>query len=133
MVHVTDLTGADGLELVNCARCDSSVDVSVARVGTVVDGDVSSSVLLCADCGDDPQTQPWLTHQLTDCGDEPQDHPHTDERSAAQQSADRAKDHLDAAKARVEDAKKFARSADERVRRRRDRSTPEPDEKDDPA
>lgn len=130
MVHVTDLTGTDGLELVNCARCGSSVDASAARVGTVVDGDVSSSVLLCADCGDDPHTRPWLTHHLTDDG-ESQNRSHTDERSAAQQSADRAKDHLDAAKERLEEAKKFARSADERVRRRRDRPTPEPDEKDD--
>lgn len=128
MVHVTDLTDADGLGRVNCARCGSSVDASVALVGTVVDGDVSSSVLLCVDCGDDPRAHSWLMNHLAEGGDQPEGRSYADEGSVARKLADRAKDHLDAAKTRVEDAKKFARTAEERVRRRRDEPPPQPDE-----
>lgn len=133
MVHVTDLTGAGGLGLVNCGRCGSAADASTARVGTIVDGDVSSSVLLCVDCGDDPEIRPWLIDKLTEGADQSERRSYAGVGSAAQKQADRAKDLLDAAKARAEVARKFARSADERVRRRRYEPASEPGEEDDPA
>ena len=110
-----------------CARCGSLVDMSAARVGTVVDGDVSSSVLLCADCGDDPETQRWLTHHRADGRDQSERRPSSEERSAAQRVADQARDHLEAAKRRVEDAKRFSGSAQERIGQRRQDPPSEPE------
>lgn len=128
MVHITDLTDVDGLGLVGCAHCASSVDSSAAGVGTVVDGDLSSSVLLCVDCKDNPETQSWLIHHLTNGGDQTQRRSYAGIGSAARETADRAKDHLDAAKRRVEDAKKFSRAAAERVRGHRDGHPPQPED-----
>lgn len=64
MVHITDLLNRDGLGLVRCERCRKGVDANEASVGTVVDGSLSSSVLLCPECGQAPQIRGWLVDYL---------------------------------------------------------------------
>lgn len=59
MVHITDLLNRDGLGLVRRERCRKDTDANEASVGTV-DGSLSSSVLLCPECGQAPEIRRWL-------------------------------------------------------------------------
>lgn len=66
MVHITDLLNRDGLGLVRCERCRKNMDANEASVGTVVDGSLSSSVLLCLACGQAPEVRRWLVDYVDD-------------------------------------------------------------------